>query len=399
MSRYGFRLRASTKWSRRSYRCRAGPSGPTSSRRIRTPDFSRSIVSRKKGSPSFVRGRSSSCPARALRRAPGSCLRPAKPHPFLESVAKETGLPVLATDRAARVEGFRMKRPTRVGLYRAANNMPAGWLMWLLEQYEFDHEVMSSMDFEADLAEKYDVILLPEGTTKQRMVNGLSSSRHSEEWRWAYGIGQDGWERLGQFVTNGGTLVRDRKRRRDRPRSARPAYRARSSGGTSPPPPWAGARRLAPFGLCTRSGSHVQGGFREPRRSSSKRSRAASSIRLLFSTAPGRCWSKNTTQTIPSPSACPSAGRFSSATIKPIASSQISRLRPRWCPNIQMKKTSSQADGFSAVSFSAIKQVSSPSTSGREASWRSGAKSIFERKHRRRSSCSSTRLCKDRRRS
>jgi len=141
--------------------------------------------------------------------APGAWLVPPtrKAASVLESVAKETGLPVLATDRAVRVEGFRMKRPTRVGLYRAANNMPAGWLMWLLEQYEFDHEVMSSMDFEADLREKYDVILLPAGTTKQRMINGLSPARHSEEWRWAYGIGQEGWERLGQFVTNGGSLV------------------------------------------------------------------------------------------------------------------------------------------------------------------------------------------------
>ena len=125
----------------------------------------------------------------------------------LESVSRETGLRILSAERAARVQGYRMRQPTRIGLFKVANNMPAGWLMWLLERYEFDHAVMSSTDFETDLSEKYDVILLPSGTTKERMVEGLSAARHDEKWRWAFGIGEEGWSKLRAFVENGGTLV------------------------------------------------------------------------------------------------------------------------------------------------------------------------------------------------
>jgi hypothetical protein len=125
----------------------------------------------------------------------------------LEGVAKETGLPVGSADRAVAVDGFRLKAPTRVGLWKAANNIPAGWLMWLFERYELNHQLISSVDFDADLSDKYDVIVLPSGTSRGRIVDGLSSSRHDESWRWAYGVGEDGWEELRDWVSAGGTLV------------------------------------------------------------------------------------------------------------------------------------------------------------------------------------------------
>jgi hypothetical protein len=114
---------------------------------------------------------------------------------------------VFAADAAPPVEGFRLKQNTRVGLYKAANNMPAGWLLWLFEQYGFQHQVMSSDDFASDLSAKYDVIVLPSGTTKRRMIQGLSREHYDETWRWAYGIGDAGWEELNRFVHEGGTLV------------------------------------------------------------------------------------------------------------------------------------------------------------------------------------------------
>ena len=67
--------------------------------------------------------------------------------------------------------------------------------------------MISSLDFDGDLAEKYDVIVLPSGTTRSRIVNGLSSRRHDASWRWAYGVGEEGWEKLRQWVKAGGTLV------------------------------------------------------------------------------------------------------------------------------------------------------------------------------------------------
>ncbi len=143
------------------------------------------------------------------RFPPGAFLVPpeAKARRVLEELAATASLPVFGADSAPPVEGFRMRRPTRIGLYKVANNMPAGWLMWLFEGYGFRHEVMSSVDFASDLSKKYDVIVLPSGTTKSRMIQGLSPEQFDDSWRWAYGIGEAGWTELKRFVHEGGTLV------------------------------------------------------------------------------------------------------------------------------------------------------------------------------------------------
>jgi hypothetical protein len=141
--------------------------------------------------------------------APGAFLVPdsTKSQRILRDLAEHASLPVYGLDAAPAVEGFRMKRPTRVGLYKAANNMPAGWLMWLFEQFGFQHQVMSSVDFASDLSAKYDVIVLPSGTSKSRMIQGLAPDQYDESWRWAYGIGEAGFRELKRFVEEGGTLV------------------------------------------------------------------------------------------------------------------------------------------------------------------------------------------------
>lgn len=126
---------------------------------------------------------------------------------ILRTVSRETGLVVAAADSAPRVEGFRMKLPTRVGLWKVPNNMPAGWLMWLFEQYELRHQIISSADFERDLSEKYDVIVLPTGTTRDRIIAGLSPELYDESWAWAHGVGDEGWQKLANWVRDGGTLV------------------------------------------------------------------------------------------------------------------------------------------------------------------------------------------------
>ena len=110
-------------------------------------------------------------------------------------------------DDAPEVGGYALKSPTRVGLWRAANNIPGGWMMWLFEQYELEHHVISSVDFDGNLADKYDVIVLPSGTTRSQIVNGLNPWRHDDSWQWAHGVGDRGWRKLRQWVRDGGTLV------------------------------------------------------------------------------------------------------------------------------------------------------------------------------------------------
>ena len=141
--------------------------------------------------------------------APGAWLVPPSPEAasILETVSRETGLPVHAAAAAPPVSGFRLRSPTRIGLWRAANNMPGGWMRWLFEQYELGHVEVSSLDFEGELADRYDVIVLPSGTTRRSIVAGLDPERHDESWRWAFGVGNAGWRKLAEWVKDGGTLV------------------------------------------------------------------------------------------------------------------------------------------------------------------------------------------------
>jgi hypothetical protein len=128
--------------------------------------------------------------------------------PIVESAARDLGLPVYGVASTPAVDGFRLKVGTRVGLYRGANNMPGGWLMWLLEQYGINHDIVKAQDFAGDLNATYDVILLPQGLSRQRIVNGLDMQRNDPaRWAWAAGVGEDGWNALADFVRNGGTLL------------------------------------------------------------------------------------------------------------------------------------------------------------------------------------------------
>jgi hypothetical protein len=143
------------------------------------------------------------------RFAPGTWIVPPSPEAtrILSDVSNLAGLPVAAADAAAPIDAYRLKAATRIGLWRGANNMPGGWLKWLFEQYGFNHRTIASTDFAGDLAGQYDAIVLPDGTTRDRIVSGLDSGRHDKEWAWAYGVGEAGWKQLSDWVRGGGTLV------------------------------------------------------------------------------------------------------------------------------------------------------------------------------------------------
>jgi hypothetical protein len=142
--------------------------------------------------------------------APGTWVIPASTasQKIVEAAAKNLGVSVAATDRVPAVDGYRLKPATKVGLWKGANNMPGGWLMWMLEQYGINHEIVKSQDFAGDLNAKYDVILLPSGTSRARIVTGLDPKRNDPaEFSWAFGVGEEGWKKLRAFVENGGTLL------------------------------------------------------------------------------------------------------------------------------------------------------------------------------------------------
>ncbi len=128
--------------------------------------------------------------------------------PIVERAARELGIPVHKVATGPNGPADELKPNTRVGLFRGANNMPGGWMMWLLEQYGINHQVMTAQDFDRDLNAQYDVILLPSGISRQRIVSGLDQQRNDPaEWGWAAGVGEAGWQKLADFVTKGGTLL------------------------------------------------------------------------------------------------------------------------------------------------------------------------------------------------
>ena len=141
--------------------------------------------------------------------APGSWIVPATSDAtrVLREVVPQTGLDVAAADSPVGVEAFRLKPGTRVGLWRAPNNMPGGWTKWLFEQYGLNHGEVASMDFAGDLSARYDAIVLPDGVSRNTIVRGLDAERHGKEWEWAYGVGEGGWTKLAAWVRDGGTLV------------------------------------------------------------------------------------------------------------------------------------------------------------------------------------------------
>jgi hypothetical protein len=128
--------------------------------------------------------------------------------PIVERAAKDLGITVAGVDRLPSVDVYRLKPGTKVGLWKGAGNMPGGWAMWMLEQYGINHEIVRAQDFSGNLNAKYDVILMPSGTTKARVINGLDAKRNDPaEWSWAFGVGENGWKKLKAFVENGGTLL------------------------------------------------------------------------------------------------------------------------------------------------------------------------------------------------
>ncbi len=140
--------------------------------------------------------------------APGTWLVPAVSDAarIVSETAATGGITPAGLAKAPAVDAYRLKPGTRVGLWRAANNMPGGWMKWLFEQYQINFREVASTDV-PDLAARYDAIVLPDGTSRASIVRGLDPQRNDKEWTWAYGVGEEGWTSLADWVRNGGTLV------------------------------------------------------------------------------------------------------------------------------------------------------------------------------------------------
>jgi hypothetical protein len=96
----------------------------------------------------------------------GTMFIPAKPStlPIVQRLATEKGLTFDAA--ASRPSGDAMKlKPVRIGLWdQYGGSMPAGWVRWMMEQYEFPFERVFPAALDAgNLNAKYDVLIFVDG--------------------------------------------------------------------------------------------------------------------------------------------------------------------------------------------------------------------------------------------
>ncbi len=96
--------------------------------------------------------------------------------------------------------------PVRLGLYKSwTASMDEGWTRWVLEQYAFPYTSVFDSDIrEGNLAEKFDVLVLPD-MGESAIVKGLPEGSAPE--KYTGGIGDVGVTNIRDFVAKGGCLI------------------------------------------------------------------------------------------------------------------------------------------------------------------------------------------------
>ncbi len=152
---------------------------------------------------------------------PGAIYIPAgkKTAAKLKKMAQNKGLDFYAVDSPLKSEAFHIK-PVRIGLWdRYGGSMASGWIRWLLEQFEFNYELVFPKTLDkGNLINKYDILIFPGGAIPDLKPED-SSSRYRyrqpdpetipEKYRkW---LGRTTVEKtipqLYQFISNGGMIL------------------------------------------------------------------------------------------------------------------------------------------------------------------------------------------------
>jgi hypothetical protein len=133
----------------------------------------------------------------------------------LAQIAAETGVSAHGVAARPGVEAGEMKK-LRVALWdRYGGSMSSGWIRWLLEQYDFEFDVVypAKLD-EGDLRAQYDVIVLPDGALGGGGAVGLgfgSGGSDTVPDRYKFMAGRITAEKtlpkLREFVESGGTIL------------------------------------------------------------------------------------------------------------------------------------------------------------------------------------------------
>lgn len=100
----------------------------------------------------------------------------------VSDMASELGLQFEGTSRRPGSDAIAMKK-ARVGLWdRYGGSMPSGWARWVLEQFEFDYQLVFPKRLDAgDLAEDFDVLVFVNGAIPSGSGGGFGGFNRSED--------------------------------------------------------------------------------------------------------------------------------------------------------------------------------------------------------------------------
>ena len=146
---------------------------------------------------------------------PGSFISFSGSEKDLEEIAQNSGVNFYPLRKM--IEQTHEVKPLRIGIYQRywGGNIDEGWTRWLLEQYNFSYStVMDKLIKQGNLAEKYDVIILP--SDPAQLITGENLEEYYAKTQksvplcppeYQSGIGKEGVEAIKSFVEAGGTLI------------------------------------------------------------------------------------------------------------------------------------------------------------------------------------------------
>lgn len=137
---------------------------------------------------------------------------------LLDQMAVELGVSFEGIENTPKVKAFELNK-VRIGLWdRYGGSMQSGWTRWLLEQYEFQFDVIYPKTLDAgNLNKKFDVLVfvsgaIPSGQTRTATRNtrqGRDPNSIPEEYRdWLGSVTTEKTiPQLLEFLENGGTII------------------------------------------------------------------------------------------------------------------------------------------------------------------------------------------------
>jgi hypothetical protein len=129
---------------------------------------------------------------------------------LMERVAKSTGADIRGVSLDDQTLVWRQSL-VRIAVFQPwSASIDEGWARWVLAEYRYDFTTLRVADIrQGNLAERFDVLLVPQMSTREFTHGRSKKSREGDPYPPEYlgGLGEAGNRSLREFVGSGGTLI------------------------------------------------------------------------------------------------------------------------------------------------------------------------------------------------